>query len=100
MKSSKTLEKVRRVYDYAETTLWAALLAFVIHFVVFVIAKMREIRAQNETAQVQEIAAENVTFCEKFGMKVGTNKYSQCLFDLQEFRTKVEKRIRDENGYW
>ena len=37
MKSSKTLEKVRRVYDYAETTLWAALLAFVIHFVVFVI---------------------------------------------------------------
>jgi len=39
MKSSKTLEKVRRVYDYAETTLWAALLAFVIHFVVFVIPK-------------------------------------------------------------
>jgi len=100
MKSTRILERVRRVYDYVEVALWAALLAFVIYFVIFVIPNMREIRAQNETAQLQEITAENVTYCEKFGMRVGTDKYNQCLLDLQEFRTKVEKRMHDESSYY
>ena len=82
-----------------EAALWAALLAFVIYFVVFVIPNMREIRLQNERAQVQEIAAENATYCEKFGMRVGTDKHNR-LLDLREFRMKVEKRMHDESGYY
>ena len=85
MKSSKNWEKVvGRVYDNVEAALWAALLAFVIYFI---------------NARVQEIAAENALYCEKFGMKVGTEKHKQCLLDLGEFRTKVEKRVYDQSVF-
>jgi hypothetical protein len=100
MKSSKNWGKVvGRVYDNVEAALWAAFLAFVIYFVAFTVPKMPEVRAQTERARVQEIAAENALYCEKFGMKVGTEKHKQCLLDLGEFRTKVEKRVYDQSVF-
>ena len=93
MKSSKNWEKVvGRVYDNLEAALWAALLAFLIYFTFFMIPKMPEVRAQNERARVQEIAAENALYCEKFGMKAGTEKHKQCLLILGNF----ERRLRNE----
>ena len=100
MRPSKISELIGRVYDYVEVALWATLFAFVIYFVVFTIPNMREIRAQNERTQVQEITVENALYCEKFGMKVGTEKHNQCLLDLAEFRTKVEKRMHDDCGLY
>ena len=97
MKLSK--EKVGRAYNNVEAALWATLLAFVIYFIVFIIPNMREIREKNERALVQEIAAENVSYCEKFGMRVGTEKHNQCLLDLGEFRMKVEKRMSDDSEF-
>lgn len=94
-----TREKVKRVYDNVEAALWATLLAFVIYFIVFTLPNMRKISEQNEIAQVQEIAAEKASYCEKFGMKVGTDKYNQCLLDLGEFRMKVEKRMSDQSEF-
>jgi hypothetical protein len=47
-----------------EAALWAALIAFVIYFIFFTIPKMPEVRAQNERARVQEIAAENALYSE------------------------------------
>ncbi len=92
-------DKVSRVYDNVEAALWPTLLAFVVYFTVFIIPKMPEIRAQNDRARVQEIAAENSLYCEKFGMNVGTQKYNQCLLDLGEFRMKVEKRMYDQSVF-
>jgi hypothetical protein len=99
MKPSRNWDKVGRVYDNVEAALWAALIAFVIYFTVFTIPKMPEVRAQNERARVQEIAAENALYCEKFGMKVGTEKHNQCLLDLGEFRMKVETRVYDQSVF-
>jgi hypothetical protein len=87
-----TKAKVRRVYDNVEAALWATLLAFVIYFIVFTLPNMRKISEQNEIAQLQEIAAEKASYCEKFGMKAGTDKYNQCLLDLEEFRTNMSDR--------
>jgi hypothetical protein len=92
-------EKIGRLYDNLEAALWATLLAFVIYFTVFIIPKMSEIRAQNERARVQEIAAETALYCEKFGINVGTQKYNQCLLELGEFRMKVETRIYDQSVF-
>jgi hypothetical protein len=99
MKPSRNWDKVGRVYDNVEAALWAALIAFVIYFTVFTIPKMPEVRAQNERARVQEIAAENALYCEKFGMKVETEKHNQCLLDLGEFRMKVETRVYDQSVF-
>jgi hypothetical protein len=94
-----TKEKVRRVYNNVEAVLWATLLAFVIYFTVCTLPSMRKISEQNEITQVQEIAAENASYCEKFGMKTGTEKHNQCLLDLGEFRMKVEERMSDHSEF-
>ena len=99
MKSSKIWETGGRVYDNVEIALWATFLAFVIYFIAFIIPKLPEIRAQTERVRIQEIAAENAFYCEKLGMKVGSDKHEQCLLDLGEFRLKVEKRIYDESEF-
>jgi hypothetical protein len=54
-----------------------------------------ETQAQRQIIRVQEIAAENEAFCEKLDIKRGTNKYSQCLLDIGQFRLKAEKRVID-----
>ena len=90
-------EKIGRLYDNVEAALWATLLAFVIYSIVFIIPKVPDIRARNESVRAQEIAAENELYCEKFGMKLGTERHNQCLFDLGEFRAKVEQRIYDQS---
>ena len=79
--------------------MWATLLAFVIYFIVLIIPKVPEIRAKNEIIRVEEIAAENSSFCEKLGIKRGTDKYNQCLLDVGQFRLNVEKRIDGENEF-
>jgi hypothetical protein len=100
MKSSGNWEKVGRVYDSVEAALWATLLAFVLYFTFFIIPKLPEIRARNERARFQEIAAENELYCAKFGMKLGAENHNRCLLDLGEFRMNVEKQMRDESGFF
>jgi hypothetical protein len=75
-----TREKVGRVYHNVEAALWATLLAFVIYFIVFTLPNMCKISEQKEIAQLQEIAAENASYCEKFGMKVGSERHNQSEF--------------------
>jgi hypothetical protein len=99
MKSFKSQEIVGRIYDNVEIASWAMLLAFVIYFIAFVIPKAPEIQARGERIRAQEIAAEDSSFCEKLGLKQGTDKYNQCLLDVGAFRLKVEKRIEDENEF-
>jgi hypothetical protein len=57
---------------------------------------LREQLAQNKN--LKEVA-EDVSYCEKFGMKVGTEKHNQCLLDLGEFRMKVEKRMSEDREF-
>ena len=93
--SPKTREIASRVYDHIEVAPWAILFAFVIYFIAFVMPNVSETQAQREIIRVQEIAAENAAFCEKFDLKRGTNKYNQCLLDIGQFRLNAEKRVLD-----
>jgi hypothetical protein len=95
MKSSRFPETVLLTYNHIEIALWAALLAFVIYFLTFVIPKLPETQAQAQRIRAEEIAAENATLCEKLNVKRGTAQHNQCLLDVGQFRWKVEKRVYD-----
>jgi hypothetical protein len=99
MRSHLTWKAIRVIYDYVDSALWALLVAVVIYMSVFVVPSVPKIRAEMERARAQEIAAENSYYCEKLGMQSGTQKYSECLFDLGELRLKVERRINEENEF-
>ena len=95
MKSHKFWEIVSRANDTVETPLWAALLAFAIYAVVFIIPNVSENQAQREKIRIEEVAEENALICEKFDMKRRTDKHNQCLLDIGQFRLSVEKRVLD-----
>ncbi len=99
MTPNKILQRLIVFYDNTELALWALLLAFLICFFVFVVPKLPEIQARMEGIRAEEIAAEDAYYCEKLQPPAGSQKYNQCLLDLDEFRLKVEKRIAAENDF-
>ena len=55
--------------------------------------------AEQRIAQQQErdvIERENIAFCEKHGMLVGTSEYALCAEDLTNIRTKQSQRTTEE----
>ena len=99
MVSSKAMAVVRQVYDWVESALWAALLAFVIYFLVNVVPILPEMTRRAESTRALKIAAENRSYCEKWGMKSGTREYSLCTIDLQQLRKSIERDLSDEGVF-
>jgi hypothetical protein len=96
MKSNKFWEIVTRLSDDVEPLFWAILLAGAIYTIVFIIPTVSETQKQRERIRIGEIADENASICEKLDIKRGTDKHSQCLLDIGQFRHDVGKRIYDE----
>ncbi len=96
MNSSKALTLVRQVYDCVECALWAALLAFVIFFLIGVAPNLPEMTRRAEGIRALNVASENSSYCEKWGMKPGTHAHTICTMDLQAFRNKIERDLADE----
>jgi hypothetical protein len=86
MVSSKAMTVVRQVYDWVESALWAALLACVVCFVINVVPNLPETTRRAESVRALKIAAENRSYCERWGMKQGTPEHSRCTIDLQQLR--------------
>jgi hypothetical protein len=87
------------IYDTVHIALWSILIAAIIYFSLFTLPKVWQVQAQLEVQRIQEIAAENNRYCEKWGFPVGTDKHTACTFDLQELRAKIEQRASD-NVLW
>jgi hypothetical protein len=83
------------IYDTVHIALWSILIAGIIYFCLFTLPKIRQVQAQLEVQRIQEIAAENRSYCEKWGFPVGTDKHTACTVDLQELRAKIEQRFSD-----
>ncbi len=96
MNSSKTVTVVRKVYEFVECALWATMLAFVIYFLIFFAPHLPEMARRAESIRALEIAAENSSYCEKWGMKRGTHEHTLCTMDLQELRKKIERELADD----
>jgi hypothetical protein len=95
MKSNGTLALFQSIYDYVHLALWATLAAFVVFFLAFPVPRLPEIAARAEARRMHEISRENEDYRAKWQMGPGTKMHDQCIFDLQEFRAKIEKRLAD-----
>jgi hypothetical protein len=89
---------VRRVYDVVESALWAALLAFVIFFLIRVVPSIPENARRAESIRMLNVAAENSVYCERWGMKRATHEHTLCTMDLQELRRKIERERADDGS--
>lgn len=96
VKSSPTMIAIRKTYDTIEYALWAILAAFVIYFLIYSAFNMPEMMRRAESARAADHAAENSSYCEKWGMKPGTHEYTLCTMDLQEFRKQIEREDADD----
>ncbi len=83
---------VSELYDAVHIALWSLLIAFVIFFCVFTLPRMPQLRAEMQAKRILEIAAENRSYCEKWGFAPGSPKHAACILDLEEFRAKIDQR--------
>jgi hypothetical protein len=99
MNSQKTLAIARMIYDEIHAALWAIAAALVLYVAVFVVPKFPEARAQSELLRSEQMNAEHEWYCRRWHMGPGTPMHDQCVLDLQGFRTSIENRIADDNGF-
>jgi hypothetical protein len=84
------------MYDWGNRVAWVAA-ALSIPFFLYVAVYMAP--AEQRIAQQQErdaIEPENVVFCEKHGMLVGTREYALCAEDLTDIRRKQSQRTAEK----
>ncbi len=95
VKRSQIWRVVDRLYVEIETALWAALAAFVIFFCALILPNIPANVAKAEANRALEIVHENQGYCEKWGMKRGTQAHIGCTIDLQRLRNDIEQRRVD-----
>ena len=95
-KRSRIWRVIDRLYDEVEAALWAGLAAFVLFFCTMVLPEMPAAMAKAESERALEIAAENRSYCARWGMKEGTQAHKSCLIDLQLLRGAIEQRRADQ----
>ena len=98
MNTSRTMMVVGKVYDNIEMALWAALSAFTICFVLFVVPNLPEAARTAASERGFRIAEDNRAYCEKWGMRRGTREHALCTADLYELRRKIGQQFADEAG--
>ena len=84
------------MYDWGNRVAWvaAALSApFFLYVAVYMAPAERRIAQQQERDAIER---ENIAFCEKHGMLVGTREYALCAEDLTDIRRKQSQRTAAE----
>lgn len=98
MKSSNAMVIVPQVYDWVESAVWAALTAFVLYFLIHILPDLPENARRAASLRAASIAAQNRSYCEKWGMKPGTRAHAACAMDLQALRRTIEQDIADDSA--
>jgi hypothetical protein len=60
---------ITNIYDTVHIALWSILIAAIIFFSLFTLPKIWPVQAQLEVQRIQEIAAENRRYCEKWASR-------------------------------
>ena len=91
-----TVHAVGWMYDWGNRVARVAA-ALSVPFFLYVVVYVAPV--EQRTAQQQErdaIERENIAFCEKHGMLVGTREYALCVEDLTDIRVKQSRRTSEE----
>jgi hypothetical protein len=84
------------MYDWGNRVAWVAAalsVPFFLYVAVYVAPAEQRIAQQQERDAIER---ENIAFCEKHGMLVGTREYGLCAEDLTNIRTKQSQRTVEE----
>jgi hypothetical protein len=92
------LKAIGLVYSAAHVFFWC-LLAAIVAMALFSIPRISEARAVAERERLREISAENRFFCEKWGLRASTHEHLICTMDLNEIRSRAEKRLTDNDQF-
>src|SRR5215813_11061451 len=87
------------MYDWGNRVAWVAAAIFLYVAVYILYVGVYLAPAEQRIAQHQErdaIERENIAFCEKHGMLVGTREYALCAEDLTDIRRKQSQRTAGE----
>ncbi len=71
----------------------AALAAFIVTWLVHIGGDAHAALQQQRNV---EMAAESRALCQKWGMLTGTEKFDECLVDIQTVRERHAKRVMDD----
>ncbi len=93
---SGTESTAQRVFDVVQAGLWALGAALALWFAINAPALSRA-RATADMRRALEIAHDDWTYCEKWGMAPGTAQHSTCLQDLAELRNRERQRPLEES---
>ena len=87
---------IQRIYDEIHAALWAVLVVGLLYFVTMVLPQLPARQAESERLHDEALAAENVRYCERWGMPAGTRRNMRCTFDLRQLRAKIEQETADQ----
>jgi len=79
------------VYDNIELGLWAALIAGIAVFALFVVPGLPAAQRRAEAARLAAFDHACEFYCRRWGMSAGTRAHAQCMSDLRQFRASLEK---------
>jgi hypothetical protein len=87
-----------RIYDWGNRAAWAFVAVIVPLSLYVAIYTAPAERAIAERQSRHEIDRKNRTFCEKYGMAVGTRDHILCNEDLMKIRAQQDK-LNTDNGW-
>jgi hypothetical protein len=90
--------RTQRIFSIVHVALWSLLTAVML-FLILNIPRMSAAQSAAAHQRALNIAEENRSYCEKWGMEPGTHEHTLCTLDLQELRARIEQRIADDMAF-
>jgi hypothetical protein len=99
MNDQKSWLAVGRIYDGIELALWAALIAGLAVFALFIVPGIPGAQQRSAAARAAEFEHACDFYCRKWGMPAGTRRHEQCMSDLKQFRREVVTRLEEDDMF-
>ena len=84
------------MYDWANRVAWVAAALSVPFFLYVAVYAAPAARLVSQQQEKEAMERENIAFCVKHGMLVGTREYTLCAEDLMDIRAKQDQRTAED----
>jgi hypothetical protein len=94
--TNATKQALTWMYDWGNRAAWVAAalsVPFLLYVAVYAGPAARLVAQQQEREAIER---ENITFCEKHGMPLGTRQHALCAQDLMEIRAIQNRRLAED----
>jgi hypothetical protein len=84
------------IHTWGNRAAWVAAALSVPFFLYVAVYTTPAARLISQQQEREAIERENIVFCKKHGMPVGTREYALCAEDLMDIRAKQDQRTAEE----